>query len=109
MPVDLSAVPKLPTMAVISVGTTWTEVKLPARAASVTLKGDGGFFVAGEENGYPGSTEQPTDGGPVGTHKLSVAVGDAPLFEVRPHQRGYCSSLFVAGDGASVNITVEME
>ena len=72
MATDLSGATNKPySYRIASVGTTWTEIKIPNWATKISLMPEADIYVA-----FVGP-ETPADGGAVGSHYLKIAADSA--------------------------------
>jgi len=114
--IDLSDITKAPWPHTFTASDgVWQEVKIPDWAdADVIPEGDG--FMSFSEAGVTGSLEAPTDGAAVGTNRFPV-VANGVYGDFWPQQPAnerqlpelLPKSLFIAGDGAAISVTVVLK
>jgi len=100
----------IPTVYTFSAETTWQEVQLPPRCrVTVQIKGAGGY-LAFKANGDPASPETPSDGGAVGTHRVSITQDSLTTYRSAPitsYRTG--QSVFIASQSGTRTAEVVLE
>jgi hypothetical protein len=90
---------------------TWQAFTLPPDAGKVTVINDGStdpVYAVGDKGGAPAGVETPTDGGAVGTHRITIPAGQG----IEVTRRGIntpqaTGSVYVAGNGIAYTIVIE--
>jgi len=106
--IDLSSANTQPWAYTYTSATTWQQFTLPGWCTAVIVSPEStGCYVAGDNNGAPGSAETPADGGSVGTHRVPVAADGAYTWPLGgPSGDQSARKLFVAAQSGTPSITL---
>ena len=100
----------LPTCYTFTAATTWQEVKLPPSVRYTIDVGSTAGYLGFARNGATASPEEPTDGGAVGTHKVSILASSQPSRRVTADSKVPSGqSIFIAASSGTPTYTVELE